>query len=138
MDHQNWLREEQAGRKCFNCFNDVEYMARKRRVRESNHYPIAEQWSVEEALSELAFILQTLNGEGVEHIGAANHFPMCYLSLVAAVDDQNYEKMKYEYVPERNIVLCKYCVESIWGKIATFKEKWPELFMPEIKEPECE
>jgi len=111
------------------CINDV---VLNRRVA-AHEFPVVSREETKEVLEELAELLEETKG----HIGAANTFPMWMQSLVGVMHITAYgDTISYQFLPERKIHLCTKCVSFIWQKIALFKEKYPELFIPTIKEPE--
>lgn len=110
------------------CINDVVLVGNGQTI----HEPIVARAQTNEALVALADILEETKG----HIGAANHFPMWMCSLVGYYPKQTDLHIRYQFIEERNIDLCQQCERSIWNRIANFKEDYPELFMPDVKEPE--
>jgi len=116
------------------CINDVTVKPNGVTNCLHGHGTCVSKIEVNLALTELAEVLE----ETKDHIGAANTFPMWMLSLVGVYDTQFQDHIRYEFVESRKINLCRNCHSKIWGTIATFKEMYPELFIPMIKEPEVE
>lgn len=116
------------------CINDVAIKPKGLNHCLHGHGTCVSKIEVDLALSELAEVLEETKG----HIGAATTFPMWMLSLVGVYDNQFQDHIRYEYLESRKINLCRNCHGKIWKIIADFKEMYPELFIPMIKEPEVE
>jgi hypothetical protein len=128
------IRMESTDRVCVNDWGGLKQHSRRRPAELCHDIPTTKE-EAEAVLQELAFVIENTKDSAAMHTS----FPMWMCSLVVSDEVKQKDiKLHYCYVPEREIRLCKNCVQELWKTMAQFKENNPDIVRERLELPQKE